>query len=380
MGKLVLEWPRQRRVAVPYGVVWCISLVVIALLFGATLMIISDQVDEKDKWSLWKIYCFPLLFLICGNVVGQIISCVRKSWGQSRAILTMRLILVAAFLLAYVIVVCLPNGIGLGFYIGKGDPEPGLVSAQEVVFIWALFLVGALFQCVVIEFEGRREEMNRVIGGILIIMGIIMPKLLESWILLSVHCDNGECAADELGAFVLLKMGVAYAVGLSVMFVVGLFSESIEQFIRSSEEEVSVVSQGASRADSQNSAVPVSEREIATASDTQNDGVELGPGSSPATTCVPQETADGVVPRVCSEETSARPTVSLASSSVSRGDDEGLTRSMESVMGPVGVSVPGESSGGLGSVAVSRQLMTAAVSGVVAGVCFSVVSRLFGRR
>ena len=30
--------------------------------------------------------------------------------------------------------------------------------------------------------------------------------------------------------------------------------------------------------------------------------------------------------------------------------------------------------------AVSKQLMSAAVSGVVAGVCFSVVSRLFSRR
>lgn len=254
----------------------------------------------------------------------------------------MRLILVAAFLLAYVIVVCLPNGIGLGFYIGKGDPEPGLVSAQEVVFIWVLFLVGALFQCVVIEFEGRREEMNRVIGGILIIMGIIMPKLLESWILLSVHCDNGECAADELGAFVLLKMGVAYAVGLSVMFVVGLFSESIEQFIRSSEEEVSVVSQGASRADSQNSAVPVSEREIATASDKQKKESEELPASSSVATRMSQEAADGeVVPVQATER-------------------------LASACGP-GVAVP-------------TRLMGAAVSGLVAGVCFSVVNRLLSRR
>lgn len=31
-------------------------------------------------------------------------------------------------------------------------------------------------------------------------------------------------------------------------------------------------------------------------------------------------------------------------------------------------------------VAVPKQLMSAAVSGLVAGVCFSVASRLFGRR
>ena len=172
-------------------------------------------------------------------------------------------------------------------------------------------------------------------------------------------------------------MGVAYAVGLSVMLVIGLYAESIVRFIRS---KVSAMSKESSPDDSQNAEVPVPTSEITSASDKQNDGVELAPGSSSTAACVPQETADGVVPPACSEETSARPTVSLASSSVSRGDDEGLTRPMESVMGPVGVSVLVESSSGTGSVAVSKQLMSAAVSGLVAGACFSVASRLFNRR
>lgn len=43
------------------------------------------------------------------------------------------------------------------------------------------------------------------------------------------------------------------------------------------------------------------------------------------------------------------------------------------------MSVPVESSGGSGSVAVSKRLVSAAVSGLVAGACFSVVSRLLSR-
>ena len=38
------------------------------------------------------------------------------------------------------------------------------------------------------------------------------------------------------------------------------------------------------------------------------------------------------------------------------------------------------SSTGLSGVAFSKQLMSAAVSGLVAGACFLVMSRLFGRR
>lgn len=339
MGKRILGWLRQRRVGVRYGAFWFILLGVSACSFRETLMTISDQVDETHVWSVWMIYCFSLLLLILGNGVGQIISLMRKSWQQSRPILTVRLILIAAFSFIYAIVVHLPNGIGLGFYIGKGDPEPELVSLQEVGFIFVLFWVGPLFQCVLIEFEDRREEMNKVVGGILIIMGIIMPELLKSWSILGVYCGKESCTSNQLEVFVLFKMGIAYAVGLSVMFVVGLFSESIVQFIRS---KLSVVSTESALDGSQNAQVSVPRSEITAASDKQSDGVELALGSSSATTCVPQEAADGAAIPVQATE--------VLANACGSGD------------------------------AVSKQLMSAAVSGVVAGVCFSVVSRLFGRR
>lgn len=341
MGKRILGWLRQRCVGVAYGAVWCLWLIPSAFCFWKTLMTISDQVDETHVWSVWMIYCFSLLLLILGNGVGQIISWMRKSWQQSRPILTVRLILIAAFSFIYAIVVHLPNGIGLGFYIGKGDPEPELVSLQEVGFIFVLFWVGPLFQCVLIEFEDRREEMNKVVGGILIIMGIIMPELLKSWSILGVYCKE-SCTSNQLEVFVLFKMGIAYAVGLSVMFVVGLFSEPIIGFFRSFEEKVSAVFKGSSPADSHNAEVLVPASEVATASNAQNDCVELAPGSSSATTCVPQEAADGAAIPVQATE-------ALANACGSGG-------------------------------AVSKQLMGAAVSGLVAGACFSVVNRLFNRR
>lgn len=384
MGKRILGWLRQRPVVVAYSVLWIPFLVLIAILFWVILGIVDGQVSDQYLYRFWAIVIAPFLFLIVVTALMQIVPLLRRSWRRSLPILAIRLILIFACLVAFLCVLCLPNVRGYGFYLGQGVSEPELVSFHEVYFIYGLFIVGSLFQCGMIEFEDKISEVNKVIGGVLAIVGILVPKLIESWSLLSVSygedlCDK-SCKADLLGGILALQMGIAYAVGLSVMLVIGLYAESIARFFRSCEEKVSDDSKKYSLDGSQNDEVTVSEREIATASDTQNDGVELGPGSSPATTCVPQETADGVVPPVCSEETSARPTVSLASSSVSRGDDEGLTRSMKSVMGPVDVSVPVESSSGSGSVAVSKRLMSAAVTGVVAGVCFSVASRLFSRR
>ncbi len=236
MGKRSLEWPRQRRVAVGYRAIWCFVVAVIVCLFWGTLVIIADQVDKENVWSVRVIYCFSLLFLILGNVVGHIISWKRKSWQQSRPILTVRLILIAAFSFTYVIVVCLPNGFGEGFYIGGGAPERALVSLHEVSFVMILSWLGTLFQSVMIDFEGRQKEVNKVIGGTLVVMGIIMPELLKSWSLLGVYCGEGCCTSGQLEAFVLFKMDVASAIGLSVMFVVGLFSEPIIGFFRSSEK------------------------------------------------------------------------------------------------------------------------------------------------
>lgn len=292
MGKGILGWLRQRPVAVGYGVLWFFLLGVIALFFWITLTLIAIQVDEKYVWYLWVGYCLPFLFPIMVCIVMRMFW-LRKSRQQRRRVLTMQLVLIGAFVYFFQFAFAFPNWKGSAFFVGKGDPEPGLVSLQEVLFIWLLFNFGAIFLCVMIGSEDRREEMNKVVGGILLIMGIMMPELLKSASLLSAYCGAKTCTSDQLDAFVLFKMGIGYAVGLSVMFVVGLFSEEIRERCRLFEENMSAVSKGSSPDDSQNAEVPVPISEITAASDKQNDGVELAPGSSSTATCVPQEAADG---------------------------------------------------------------------------------------
>ena len=336
MGKRILGWLRQRRVAVEYGVVWCIFLLVIGYFFWETSVTIVHQVAEVNVYVLLQIY-FPALFLLCALTAMRQF----KFWRQSRMILTMRLILITVFVVVFQTVFNSNDGVGLGFYIGQGEPGVGLVSMYEVLFINTLFLVGSLSQWLMIEFEERRAEMNAVIGGVLIVMGILMPKLLESLSLLSAYCRYGRCTSGGLNTLVSFRVSIACVASMSAMFVVGLFSEPIVRFFRSYGED-SVVSKGSSLADSQNSEVPVSERAIATASDKQNKESEELPTSSSVATRMSQEAADGVV-------ISAQATEALAST-----------------CGPGG--------------AVSKQLMGAAVSGLVAGVCFSVVNRLLSRR
>ena len=98
--------------------------------------------------------------------------------------------------------------------------------------MWALFVVGAGFQIALISNEVRRPEMNMLHGGVLIIVGILLPKMLDSYSLLRAHCYEVQCGNGELGSVMLFEMAIAYAAALAAMFVFGVFSPSIRTSIR----------------------------------------------------------------------------------------------------------------------------------------------------
>ena len=336
MGKGILGWRRQRPDAVRCGWLWIVLLLLIASYFLATYFIVSRQVPDKYLWTLLLPVIAPSLFPITFTVLMQIMSSRR-----SCPILAIRLILIAACLCSFLCILFFTDINGFTLHRGQGVLDSEIVSFSEAYFICVLFALGSSFQCVMIEFEDKISTVNKVIAGVLAIMGILVPELLKSWSLLTVSYDENSCyeGCDLRAGILLLQTGVAYAAGLSVMLIIGLFAESIVQSIRS---KMSAMSKGSSPDDSQNTEVPVPTSEITAASDKQNDGVELAPGSSSTATCVPQEAADGgAIPAQAAE--------TLASASGS------------------GVDLP-------------KSWMSAAVSGLVAGACFSVVSRLFSRR
>ena len=261
MGKRILEWLCQRRVSVAYGAVWCLLLCAIALFVWKTQIVISGRLLEQNAELLGNMYYALFSFPGIITFIGAWRKC-----GGWRAVLTMRLILILV-IVAVFWPVFTSSSESMAFYIGVNKPEPGLVSTYEVLFIYLLFVVCASFQCWLIAYERVQNELNSVVGGVLVIMGILMPKLLESYSILSAHCSQGGCALGDRDGLALFEMGIACAAALAVMFVVGLFSRRIVQFLRSSEQEVSLVSNECSLANSQNAEVIVSEPEIATDSD-----------------------------------------------------------------------------------------------------------------
>lgn len=330
MGKRNLEWLRQWRVEVVCGIIW-FSLVLVFVY--VTWALISERVGSENAGVVRLMYVAFIGFPGLVTLIGA---------SEQSVVLPMRLILMSVQILIVWLVFDLLGGDSSAFQLGAKGPQPGLVSTYEAFFIYLLSLVCVVFQSWLIAYERHQNELTTVVGGVLVIIGILMPKLLESYSILRAYCSEGGCASGDVDAFALFEMGIACATALAAMFVVGLFSESIRGLFRSSEEEVSAVSKGPSPAGSRNAEVPIPTSEVAIASDKQNKESEELPASSSVATRVSQEVADGaLVPAQATER-------------------------LASAYGPGG--------------AVSKQLMGAAVGGLVAGACFSVVSRLFNHR
>lgn len=330
MGKRNLEWLRQWSVEVVCGIIW-FSLVLVFVY--VTWALISERVGSENAGVVRLMYVAFIGFPGLVTLIGA---------SEQSVVLPMRLILMSVQILIVWLVFDLLGGDSSAFQLGAKGPQPGLVSTYEAFFIYLLSLVCVVFQSWLIAYERHQNQLTTVVGGVLVIIGILMPKLLESYSILRAYCSEGGCASGDVDAFALFEMGIACAAALAAMFVVGLFSESIRGLFRSSEEEVSAVSKGPSPAGSRNAEVPIPTSEVAIASDKQNKESEELPASSSVATRVSQEVADGaLVPAQATER-------------------------LASAYGPGG--------------AVSKQLMGAAVGGLVAGVCFSVMSRLFNRR
>ena len=179
MGKRILGWLRQRPVAVVYGAIWCLLLCAIVHFVWKTQIVISGRLGEQNAELLGNMYYALFGFPGIITFIGAWRKC-----GEWRAVLTMRLILVLVMVAVFWCVFT-PFSESMAFYIGVDKPEPGLVSAYEVVFIYLLFIVCASFQCWLIAYERARNKLKSVVGGVLAIMGILMPKLLDSYSILS---------------------------------------------------------------------------------------------------------------------------------------------------------------------------------------------------
>ena len=263
---------------------------------------------------------FGSLFLLLILSSMGMVSSKHSIWEQCTVLVVLLAVVSCTLAFAYD---CIGRGKPLAIFYGGGGS--GVVSAYEVILVWAICLIALIIQMTLVHYDSLHREANLIVGGSLAVVGILLPKMLESYEVLQAYCAAGECDANYRLGIAWYEIALAFSASLAALFVAGVLTpvwrpRLYQLFAPDRSCEISL---------------PI-----------------------PAHDLIHLPSSDQGDPSGGAEDHGSP--VEL---------DE---RKVSSVPSAVGPAEPCSSA--------SRLLASAAVSGVVAGVCFSVGSRLFSRR
>ena len=228
--------PSKLFTATVYGFIWAGLLALMFCFVWGTLAEIKTQ-DEgryaQGYIALYLIFLFILAVIAFCKIGGIEAS---KRWLYP----TVQLVNFTVLFGTFRGVLLLAGGNGFAFFLG--NPEPGVVSSYEAFFIWLLFLVGAILQVLSVMNDKYRNEIRIGVGGILFIIGILLPKVLDSYALVRATCVRPlpedtpikvQCETQAIETIPMFTMAIAFSAALTVLFFVSMLSPAVERFISS---------------------------------------------------------------------------------------------------------------------------------------------------
>ena len=227
--------PSKLFTATVYGFICAGLLALMICCVWGTLAEIRTQAIEGTE-RLY-IVCYFLSLLLPAVIAFCRMGGIEAS---KRLYLTVQLVNFTVLLGVFWVVLDLAGGSALAFYLG--NPEPGVVSAYETVFIWVFFLLGAILQILSVMNDRYRNNIRIGVGGILFVIGILLPKALESYELLRAMCTSrlpeesyaqAGCPAEAIETIPMFTMALAFSAALMVLFFINMFSPAVERFISS---------------------------------------------------------------------------------------------------------------------------------------------------
>lgn len=238
-------------------------------------------------------------------------------------------------------------------FVGVGYSGVVSRSALDVITLISCFLTAVLLA--ISCFESCVRAIHLFSGGLFAVVTILMPSMLEQYDLIQANLSSMSNVQYET-LFEMYNMYFSMVLAFVVFYAMYVL-----------QSQSRVVRDGSiHRIDDSAMSVLSGEGPVVMGNSVRLSSASHGAANHRAH---PMWSVDALM----------NSSVTVGSMSVRHRIADHVTRPprLEELRSSLSVSVDSSSvSGG----AVSKQLMSAAVSGVVAGVCFSVVSRLFGRR
>lgn len=309
----------QCRTRVRRALVACVIAVVVLVL----VLLYGQLSTELSGQNLRRMFVVILASITPAYIVSVTIGCASKRSGWATFLAAT--VLVAVLFLVFLFVFMLLSGQTLATFYG--EEHSGVLSEYETFFVWTICAVGISAQLLLVASDRFYHQASLITGGSLVMIGIFMPKLLESYELLRASCHAFTCDADLLILITQYEVAFAFVASMAALSVAGIFMPTWRPWLFGLFDGTTpclICGRNARR----NIGQPV------TAGLYEDSAGGLGDATSASDLEESMARAESVPPAV----------------GATRGDG------------------------------LSRQWMGAAVSGVMAGVCFSVANRVFSRR
>lgn len=227
--------PSKLFTATVWGLIWAFPLCIIGFFVCGTVQEIRNQAVEATE-PFYIAWYFSPLIIPAGIAIGRM----GGAEASKRLYLTVQLVNFTVLLGVFWGVLFLAGGDGLAFFLG--NPEPGVVSVYEAFFISVLFFFGAILQMLSVMNDKHQNIIRIGVGGILFIISIFLPKLLDSYALLRATCTSSlpedaqikeQCQERAIELIPMFTMAIAFSAALMVLFFVSMLSPTIVRFISS---------------------------------------------------------------------------------------------------------------------------------------------------
>lgn len=204
--------------------VWVVSIVVIAFSAVSFCLRVNERLYGQNRYL---ILCFGLFMVVFPFIVSlRRIGCSASPWQKYA---TVEIVVQAIFCLTFSWIFRLLGGEPLAQFYGA--EQSGILSAYESIFVWFICFIALVIQRYFLVSEGLSREGNVVVGGCLGIIGILMPKLLESYEMIQAYCFDSSCGADNQLGIVQYEVAIALSASLATLFAVGVLAPSWKLWI-----------------------------------------------------------------------------------------------------------------------------------------------------
>lgn len=223
--------PSKLVAATVWGFFWAVLLIIASLFVRGTLQEIRNQAVEGGAGSYIGLYLLSLIIFAVGAFCR--VGSVNASKGEY---LSASAVFFMLFVAVFWVVLPAAGGGGTAFFLG--NPEPGVLSTYEAFYIWLLCTFGLLLLTLSVMNDKYRNKIRIGVGGILFIIGILLPKMLDSYELLrasstSLLPEEAPIKEQAIETIPMFTMAIAFAATLALLFFVSLLSPAIERFISS---------------------------------------------------------------------------------------------------------------------------------------------------